>query len=279
MTFAQLEKGTQYLYTVNLGGSNTDEPEVSHGNYQHWNETPLITADMLADDDLLYIIHDMPNSMKDPVSGNALRNYSMLYSKDLRIAYWVAYPLFEACLSGTSRTDAWAYDPLIPTAYQANLSSGFGNSYDRGHQLPSADRLCDEATNRTTFYYSNMTPQVGIGLNQSIWNNLEGAVRGWVSSTDTLFVVTGAMPPTEGAISREKEMAVPAYYFKAIACKKTGQSDFSTIAFKCDNVAYSNTDYMQHALSVGALEEMTGFTFFPHISAGIKAVLNTDEWE
>lgn len=277
ITFAQLDKGTQYLYTINLSG-NTGDPEINHGNYQHWNETPLITADMLADDDLLYIIHDMPNSMKDPISGDALRNYSMLYSKDLRIAYWVAYPLFEACLSGTSRTDAWGYDPLIPTQYQANLSSGFGNSYDRGHQLPSADRLCDAATNRTTFYYSNMTPQIGLGLNQAIWNNLEGAVRGWVSGTDTLFVVTGAMPPSEGAISREKEMAVPAYYFKALARKKTGQSNFSTIAFMCNNVAYSNSDYMQHALSVGALEEMTGFTFFPHISSSIKTALNTNDW-
>ena len=222
ITFAQLDKGKQYIYTIDLSGNGTDDPNINHGNYQHWNETPLITADMLADDDLLYVIHDMPNNMKDPVSGNTLRNYSMLYSKDLKIAYWVAYPLFSDCLSGTSRTDAWAYDPVIPTQYQANLSSGFGNSYDRGHQLPSADRLCDNATNRTTFYYSNMTPQIGVGLNQSIWSNLETAVRGWVTGTDTLFVVTGAMPPADGTISREKEMAVPAYYFKALARKKIG---------------------------------------------------------
>ena len=277
ITFSQLDKGKQYLYTINLTG-DTEDPEINHGDYEHWNETPLITTDMLADNDLLYVIHRMPNSMKDPVSGDALRNYSMLYSKNLRFAYWIAYPLFNACLSGTSRTDAWAYDPVIPTQYQANLSSGFGNSYDRGHQLPSADRLCDNATNRTTFYYSNMTPQVGIGLNQSIWNNLEGAVRGWVSGTDTLFVVTGAMPPTEGTISREKEMAVPAYYFKAIARKKNGQSEFSTIAFVCNNIAYSNTNYMDHALSVASLEEKTGFTFFPHLSNSIKAILNKSEW-
>ena len=73
-------------------------------------------------------------------------------------------------------------------------------------------------------------------------------------------------------------MAVPAYYFKALARKKTGQSDFSTIAFRCDNIAYSNTNYLSHVLSVDALEEMTGFTFFPHISSSIKAVLNTSDW-
>ena len=35
------------------------------------------------------------------------------------------------------------------------------DGYDRGHQLPSADRLTTKADNATTFYYTNITPQTG----------------------------------------------------------------------------------------------------------------------
>lgn len=50
--------------------------------------------------------------------------------------------------------------------------------------------------NNQTFYYTNMTPQLQNGLNGAIWAQLEGAVRGWSSGIDTLYVVTGAMPTT-----------------------------------------------------------------------------------
>lgn len=217
--------------------------------------------------------------MKDPVSKKSLRNYCLLYDTDLKFAYWVAYPLFaDVIKKGTNRTNAWGYDPSISSSLQANLSSGFngGAVYDRGHQLPSADRICDAATNRTTFYYSNMTPQIGKKLNQSIWANLEDKVRGWVSGTDTLFVVTGAMPPQNGTIERQKGMAVPAYYFKALA--RQVNKTFYTIAFKMDNKAYSGTDYMSTAISVEELEQLTGFTFFPTLDAQAKK-LDKSKWQ
>ena len=274
---AKLEKGSVYTYTVNFKNEGAQvEPEAK---YTKWRETPLITESQLDDPKLMYVIHDMPNSMKDPVSKKTLRNYCMLYDTNLKFAYWVAYPLFAAAIqSNVKRTDAWGYDPSISSSLQANLSSGFsgGAVYDRGHQLPSADRVCDAPTNRTTFYYSNMTPQVGKKLNQSIWASLEDKVRSWVSGVDTLFVVTGAMPPTSGTIERQKGMAVPAYYFKALARKMGGV--FYTIAFKMDNKDYPNTDYMSTAISLEDLEKMTGFTFFPSLDASTKN-LDKTKWQ
>lgn len=274
---AKLEKGNVYTYTINFkNGEGQVDPEAK---YAKWRETPVITKSQLDDPDIMYVIHDMPNSMKDPVTKKALRNYCLLYDTDLKFAYWVAYPLFaEVIKTGTKRTNAWGYDPSIASNLQANLSSGFnsGAVYDRGHQLPSADRICDAATNRTTFYYSNMTPQIGKKLNQSIWASLEGKVRGWVSGTDTLFVVTGAMPSANGTIERQKGMAVPAYYFKALARKI--DNTFYTIAFKMDNKEYSSTDYMSTAMSVEALEQLTGFTFFPTLDAQAKK-LDKSKWQ
>jgi endonuclease G len=275
LPLTSLEKGEEYSYNLNITGGNTEiDPEAS---YIRWTETPLITQSMQDDTDLLYVNHYMPNSMTDPVSGGEMRNYSMLYSKSNKIAYWVAYPLFPASTGSSGRTDAWSYDPSISQSYQADLSSGFGgNGYDRGHQIPSGDRTCDVATNKTTFYYSNMTPQVGSGLNQSIWAALEDQVRSWRSGTDTVYVVTGAMPPVSN-VTQMKGMTVPEYYFKAIARRINGS--FTTIAFKFENKTYSGTSYMEEAISVKELEVQTGFTFFPTIDSTVKATLDTSEWQ
>lgn len=275
LPLSDLKKGTLYNYNINL--TNSDNPgEVDpEANYLKWRETPIITEKMLEDKDLLYVNNYMPNAMRDPVSGGSMRNYSMLYSKKHRIAYWVAYPLFRACVGGSGRTDAWAYDPSIPSQYQANLKSGFGGKYDRGHQIPSGDRTCDKATNRTTFYYSNMTPQVGQGLNQTIWASLENKVRSWMNETDTVFVVTGAIPPKTN-VNYTKEMAIPAYYFKVLARKVKG--GFTTIGFRFNNQVYSGTSYMNYAVSVKELENETGFTFFPSINETIKATLDKSKW-
>ncbi|QIU93894.1 fimbrillin family protein [Bacteroides faecium] len=273
--------GNSYTTTCNVkGGGTVTDPEAT--KYAKWRETPVITKEQLANNRLIYATFYMPdeNKMYEPDSNNSiiLRNYSMLYDKDLKFAYWVAYPLFPKCTGNSGRTDAWNYAPstIIPYADQANLSSGFGSGYDRGHQIPSGDRTCNKPTNETTFYYANMTPQTGTKMNQSIWRLLEDKVRGWRSGTDTVFVVTGAMPP-QNNIKYLKGMAIPEYYFKALARKINNK--FHTIAFKLNNEDFSYTDYMKNAISVSELEKLTGFTFFPSIDVETKQALELNLWQ
>ena len=62
----KLEKGSVYTYTVNFkNGEGQVDPEAK---YAKWRETPVITKSQLDDPDIMYVVHDMPNSMKDPVS-------------------------------------------------------------------------------------------------------------------------------------------------------------------------------------------------------------------
>lgn len=256
--------GTRHTYTINVSNSGSQlDPEAT--NYERWRETPVITKSQFEDDNLIYIKHFMENGMKDPVSGNALRNYCMLYDKTLKFAYWVAYPLFLDCIGTSGRTDEWAFDPSISTSWQADLSSGFNeNGYDRGHQIPSGDRTRDNQMNEPTFYYTNMTPQKSY-LNQRVWANLETKVRGWASGTDTVYVVTGAIPPKTNIQYTKKGMAVPEYYFKALARKINGT--YRSIAFRFENKDYdSSTDLWSGKMTVAELEEMTGFTFFPTLN-------------
>ncbi|BDW74651.1 hypothetical protein BFINE_04460 [Bacteroides finegoldii DSM 17565] len=77
-------------------------------------------------------------------------------------------------------------------------------------------------------------------MNQSIWANLEGKVRSWSSGADTLFIVTGAAVTTltdkniEWKTNKNdgKQVAVPKFYYKALARKVNGV--FQTIGFKLE---------------------------------------------
>ena len=279
-----IEKGYKYIYNVNVnyqGGEITTDPQAK---YTRWTETPLITESELAKPNIKYIIHYTDQVYQDSRLKNIpIRNYSMLYDTDLKMAYWVAYPLCGWYIGSSGRTDAWDYDPKLTESLQPNLFGGI-SGYDRGHQIPSGDRTCSRTINEQTFYFTNMTPQIGQKMNQSIWADLEDAVRGW-SSGDTLYVVTGAMPTTAtdkqiqyAKDNKGKNIAIPKYYFKALARKVGG--NYQAIAFKLDHRAYNSQKekYMDNAISVSELENMTGFTFFPSLPAEVKKTLNTSQW-
>lgn len=280
-----IERGYKYIYNVNVnyqGGEITTDPEAK---YTKWFETPVITESQLNQSNIKYVTHYTGITYDEaPLNGIEIRNYSMLYDTNLKIAYWVSYPLCGWYLEGDKGyTKDWAYDPQIAENLQANLKNGISN-YSRGHQIPSGDRQREDCKmNNQTFYYTNMTPQLQNGLNGAIWALLEGAVRGWSSGIDTLYVVTGAMPTTAtdkqiqyAQDNNGKNIAIPKYYFKALARKVGG--NYQTIAFKLDHKAYGDTQYMKYAISVSELENMTGFTFFPSLPSEVKKTLNTSQW-
>ena len=263
--------GQDLAVTFTQSGKSSSEddpgPDQDPASDPRWLELPALEQNEAC----RFYWHDMTLQ-----GGKKSRNYSFLWDRENLVAHWVAYPLCGYYLGDSGRTNAWDFDPSIPNGLQANLGKGF-SGYDRGHQIPSGDRTGSRSMNTATFYYTNMTPQIGQGLNQTIWADLEGAVRGWSSGIDTLYVVTGAMPVTQTdknityvEDNSGKDVAVPKYYFKALARRISSTGSYQTIAFKMDQKRYSGNDYAQCALSVNELEEITGFTFFPNIDDQYK---------
>lgn len=251
-----------------------------------WLELPE-TKD---DDGLDFYTHDQI------IDGKNIRSWSFDYDPKALLSHWVAYPLNKKLRGNGSRTDQWGLDPKVPVSQQPVLyttyKSNNGKKYDRGHQLPSADRL-DYASNVKTFYFTNMTPQLS-GLNQNSWANLETRVREWSESFDTLYVVTGCSVKgsTDVAYDNDgKAVTVPVGYYKALlGYKKTGSLGNSSqnggyigCAFWFDHVDYSG-DFMTKAMSISELEEKTGVNFFVNLPSQIddakaKAVEQTkDSW-
>lgn len=248
-----------------------------------WMELPKVQAE----DDFAYISH------MTGLKGKSVRNYSFWYDTRNRLASWVAYPLYTEIMGSGSRTDAWDYNPKVPKRYQPSLYYSFGGStYDRGHQLPSADRLYSQDVNASTFYFTNLTAQ-NPSFNQNLWARLEINVRDWARECDTLYVVTGAMIRTPEDQTVEyvsdndgNQVAVPRIYYKVLLKYQADQTEnggYSSIGFYYENRSYT-AEYpvAADAKSVKDLETLTGFDFFHNLPDNIEEIVESsctpEEW-
>lgn len=255
--------------TQAAGENQTQNPEpvLKENKATGWLELPAIKDG----DGLYFYWHD------HVVGGKTMRSWSFDYDPVAMVSHWVAYPLNKGLIGSGSRTDEWGLDPKIPEEYQPVLYKGFKSPtdtrYDRGHQLPSADRYNYDA-NVQTFYFTNMTPQRH-DFNGFAWADLEGRVRDWSRSMDTLYVVTGCVVDgsSDYAYDNEgKEVTVPVAYYKALlGYKKDGTlgitaqtGGYTACAFWYDHKPYSG-NVMNQSMTVTELEEKTGVDFFVNL--------------
>lgn len=257
------------------GSEVKPDPTPSGGNLSPktgWMELPAIPEGMDA------FTHSMT------VGSVSTRNYSFLWDYDNLVAPWVAYPLCKWNIGNNiKRTNAWGLDPLLPEGKQPVLYRGFskGNNgwYARGHQIPSADRLTSYESNSMTFYGTNMTPQIHDGFNGDIWATLEGKVRSWANSSDTLYVVTGCVIDyPEGQTVKYaldnygKKVSVPTAYYKVVLRymknSTVGYSGYSACAVWLDHKVYSTKNIdSKYSMSVKDLEKRLNIDFFVNLPA------------
>ena len=213
------------------------------------------------------------------IKSGDIRNYSFYLDSAAKVSVWVAYPLNATLIGSGSRTNEWGIDPKVPEKYQAVIAYGaFRGGYQRGHQIPSADRL-DRDANVTTFYGTNMTPQKG-ELNEKVWAALEGKVRDCSRQVDTLYVVTGAdiEGSTEYAFDNmDKKITVPVGYYKALLGYKKDRSiggttgGYIAIGFYFEHKDYADDDIKAQSMSIAELEKKLGYDLFVNLPAKVGA--------
>ena len=234
---------------------------------QHWLELPATSAA----DEYRFFSHDCT------LNGSKMRNYAYYWDFTDRVSLWVAYPLCNVYMGGSGRSEAWGFDPLMPAALQQDVSGGYQGSgrYDRGHQLPSADRTANYSLNATTFYGVNMTPQNNT-LNTGVWSTLESKVRDWAKQSDTLYVVTGCVVEGSNSYALDRSghhVTVPVAYFKALLRYQKnstiGYSDFMAAGFWYDHYEYSQSGKKfgkEQSMSLEELEAKLGYKLFVNLS-------------
>lgn len=254
------------------GGDDDDNRKYDGGGpltQTGWLELPALTTPQ-GSSQLDFFYHNME------IDSKKVRNYSYAWDYDNLVASWVAYPLNKNQRNGSAGyTKHWSFDPCLPTDKQPQLFSGFKGGYDRGHQIPSADRQKNPKSNRKTFYFTNMTPQIGENFNQSIWANLETMVRSWANNSDTLYVVTGCVTTGSQDYALDnvgKKVTVPTAYYKALLrysnAKTIGKKGYVACAFWLDHKEYSDiTITKSYMLSIDELEDRLGIDFFVNLPA------------
>ena len=266
---------------------------IAHAAPFGWLELPATSASDAYD----FLWHTID------VSGKTVRNFSCYWDYSNLVSIWVAYPLNSFYMSGTSWEYAWydtwaggkwrdGIDPLLPEDKQSVLSRGGysgGNApaglfYARGHQIARADRRVTKEASDQTCYGINMTPQLnesgnsGLDFNGGIWSSLEGKVRTWASSSDTLYVVTGCV--LKGSTDKTKEnlgknVTVPTAYYKAVlrySPKSTlGYAGYMGCAVWLDHKAMSKSAKVDksYSMSIDALESKLGFDLFVNLPAKV----------
>ncbi len=270
--------------SLTTAAATTPPPADSKARYSGWAELP---AEIEKAGDYYYAYHRRADKM-------SVRNYSVCYSADMRSAVWTAMPIHSSYDGGAGRNDDWDYDPVIPKSVQPRLSSSYKGVYSRGHMVASSDRQVSVATNKQTFYYTNMAPQYQNHFKGGIWQKLENWCWDSQNCSDTLYVVTGAHYANKNKTCSDADgsrVIVPTHFYKILIRSKSGYTgkplwQLSADEIKCvgfwfeHNESYGTTEKptSKYMKSVADIEKLTGMTFFPNVPNAPKSSYKASEW-
>ncbi len=198
--------------------------------------------------------------------------YSLLYSEDAEQAKWVAYKLTPSFFQNyIERTNDFREDSLILTG-SSSLDDYHKSGYDRGHLAPAGSMKLNERSMSESFFMSNISPQKP-SFNRGIWKRLEGKVRYWAESNDSIFVITGPILDHPIDTIGPNEVIVPRAFFKTLIAYKDGKA--RGIAFlvpheKSDKSLYS------FATSIDVIEELTGLDFYCKLDIELQSILESN---
>jgi len=218
--------------------------------------------------------------------------YALVYSEEHEQAKWVAHIILPDVVSGNEgRSNDFRADELIKSGSavesdyflkSANPDGSFkydGFGFDRGHLAPSADFRYSKTAVSESYFYSNMSPQVG-DFNRGRWSDLEDALRQYVLRNNTqIYVVTGGV--LHAGLKRidrgTNKVSIPENYFK-VAYDPLNERG---IAFIMPN---KKCDYpvMNYACSIDSVESITGLDFFVGLTRATEDLLeknyDTQKW-
>lgn len=197
-------------------------------------------------------------------------NYSLEFDTSLRTPRFVAFT-FDRNNSqkNTGRSNAWGWDPLIPSRYATSNSDFSG--YSRGHLVASNDRVASVVANKQTFYYSNMALQYQ-NHNGGIWQTLEALLQKWAreggmaSGNKVLYVAKGITCDKDKGnnfVMEYGSTGIPvARYFWMAVIYYDGTHHYGIAFLTEHDKPTTQKPLRNYAMSVDELEEFIGQDLF-----------------
>lgn len=192
--------------------------------------------------------------------------YDFVYDENHEQAKWIFYKLYPSyIIKAYERKNDFRSDPLVSSGSADHLDYR-GSGFDRGHLMPAADMVWSKEALSESFFYSNMSPQHP-SFNRGIWKRLESRVRKWVTTSDSLYIITGPKLNMKLNTIGHNEVSIPEYYYKVIL--KFHQNNTDAIAFLIPNQS-SKSDLTDFVITIDALEEDLGIDFFHHLDDNME---------
>lgn len=164
--------------------------------------------------------------------------YRLSYNETHEQANWVMHIILPDIAEGNvSRSNDFREDPMVKTgsaqekdyflkklkADSTYKYDGFG--YDRGHLAPSADFRWSQKALSESYFYSNMSPQIG-DFNRQKWAELENWMREYVMENETHLVVVTApvFPENPEKVERSiNGLSIPTHFVKVVLDRKNNR--------------------------------------------------------
>lgn len=193
--------------------------------------------------------------------------YEVSYNPKYLIPNWVAYELtdFETDGPATRGKKKFRQDESLNVP-QAEDSDYRNSGWSRGHMAPAADFKWSDKAMSETFYFTNCCPQ-NQKLNGGQWSTLEKKVRACAKKYGSVKVVVGPLvfDNQYGTIGANK-VVVPDAFFKAVLA---GEQSIAFVMYNTDK----NENMQKCAMSVDALEELSGYDFFSELDDSVEETI------
>jgi endonuclease G len=205
------------------------------------------------------------------------KGYLLAHDTSRKTPIWVAEHLtYEKASASLARSNNFQADPDLEEGERAELSDYKGSGYDRGHMAPAGDMRWDPQAMTESFFLSNMVPQVGRGMNQGIWRDLEEKVRQWALNRGEVYIYTGPIyangaPKTIGA----NKVAVPTHLYKVVY----DPIQVEAIAFIMPNMKLKSSDMPNYIVTIREVEAQTGLDFLPRLKKKVEDAVESAKAE
>ncbi|GEO05545.1 hypothetical protein AAE02nite_32090 [Adhaeribacter aerolatus] len=189
-------------------------------------------------------------------------------------------------LGNAPRQDDFRADNTLPAGwYRVTPTAYSGSGFDRGHNVPSADRTRSAADNSATFLMTNMIPQAP-NNNQETWANLEEYTRDLVQAGNEVYVImgnygvggTGSNGPKQTLTAGR--VTVPAQIWNVLVVLPEGPNDLNritsstrVIAVNTPNSQTVRADWGSYRTSIDAIERATGYDLLNSLSQPLQVAL------
>lgn len=205
--------------------------------------------------------------------------YTLSYNQSRGTPNWVAYELDSRHIFfGEDRCNCFTADPHLPANKQIFTSDYTNGGYDRGHMTRSVDRTAANVDNATTFYLTNVVPQLA-ALNQGVWAHFENALGDSATKGGrAVYIITGPLYTSSPLkfLKNEGKVAIPDATWKvALIGPRNGGVPFNRaniqtwdalagltlLAVVMPNSSDASDPWQQYVTTVDKLEDATGFDF------------------